>query len=533
MRNTAWHEQQLLAFFRDRRNYPHPVKSIRHYETHISHVFLAGEFAYKLKKPVKFSFLDASTPALRKKWCCLEVRLNRRLVPGMYLGVIPISQTHEGLHFGRGGKIIDWIVKMRRLPEERMLNRMISKRIVSHDHIRRLVTRLAKYFRHAPRLKSIEQYGMPARIKRMVSKNLQECRQFIPQLIEKTNWRFLDEAYRQYLTLYESLFQQRVREHRIIDGHGDLRCENICMTDPVAIFDCVEFEPAFRRGDIANDLAFLLMDLEVRGRFDLARTALNTYLAQTKDTDLISIVPFYKCHRSLVRGKVRALAWLQQPRSARGKHMRVLAGRHFRLALHYAHQFAPPRLIAVGGLIGTGKSTISKQLAMHLGATVLRTDEIRLKEFASLRKPAAEFDKGLYSSFVSRQVYRRLIQRADSLLRRGHSVICDGTFSQNRWRIALYRIAKRRDASFHFFECFIPRRLAIRRVAARYAARTDLSEAKPEYYDRLRARFEPVEGLPPLEYTRLLTTRPRDATLRTALESLRRVLRIDGMPIQK
>lgn len=515
------HERRLVAFFMGRRNYPHPVRSVRHYETHISHVFVAGDFVYKLKKAVRFAFVDASTLALRKKWCRLEVRLNRRLTPAMYLGMIPISETREGLGFGRGGKIIEWVVKMQRLPEELMLDRLISKNKIHPNDIRRLITRLTVFFRRAPRIKGVEKYGMPARVKQMVFKNLRECRPFISQLMAEEEWRFLDRAYRQYLTLYKPLFRLRVREHRIIDGHGDLRCENICMTKPVTIFDCVEFEPGFRCGDIANDLAFLLMDLEVRGRADLAQVALKTFIEQTKDRELVNIVPFYKCHRSLVRAKVRALAWLQQPRTIRGKRMRVFARRHFRLALRYTRQFAPPRLIVVGGLIGTGKSTLAKNLAEQLGAAVLRTDEIRLKEFASFRKPGAGFSQGLYAPAVSRQVYQRLIQRADSLLKRGFSVVCDGTFSKNTGRIALRRIARRRGASFHFFECIIPRRLAMRRLAKRYAARIDISEAKPEYYDRLRTGFEPVKGLLSLsEYTRLFTLRSPRATLNAALEPL-------------
>lgn len=520
------YERQLFAFFMNHRNYPHPVKSIRHHETHISHVFLAGDFAYKLKKPVKFSFLDASTSHLRKKWCHLEVRLNRRLAPHMYLGVIPISRTRDGFCFGKRGKILDWVVQMRRLPEGLMLDRLISEDHISLNDIRRLITRLVPFFDPLRRMTLVDKYGMPARVRSTVFKNLSECRPFIPKLLKETDWQFLDEAYRQYLGLYEPLFYRRVKERYIIDGHGDLRCENICLTKPITIFDCVEFEPAFRRGDVANDLGFLLMDLEARGREDLSRTALDTYTTQTKDKDFVNLVPFYKCHRSLVRGKVRALEWLQQQHSSRGLHARTLARRHFRLALKYAHQFAPPRLIIVGGLIGTGKSTLAKHLAKQLGATLLRTDEIRLKEFVSSQTQVG-FDQGRYSSSVSQKVYQRICQHAKLLLQGGHSVVCDGTFSKNKWRMALYRIAHRRNASFYFFECVIPRRFAMRRVAARYVARADLSEAQPEYYDRLRSRFEPVKGFSKREYTRLFTIRSPHKVFRTALQFLQRVSKID------
>jgi aminoglycoside phosphotransferase family enzyme/predicted kinase len=515
------HEQRIVAFLSRRDSYPHPVRNILRRETHVSHVFLAGTFAYKLKKPVKFPFLDASTLALRKQFCQLELTLNRRLAPAVYLGMVPIVETPTGLRLGGQGRIVEWVVKMRRLPEDRMLDQLVARRQVSRRDMVRVADRLIPFFRRAARSKRIDRYGTPASVSELVLGNLRECQPFVGTLLPEADRQALEAAFRQYLTLHEPLLARRVKERRIIDGHGDLRCENICMTDPVSVFDCVEFQPAFRCGDVVNDFSFLLMDLEFRGRRDLTQALAQQYRRRLHDPACERLLPFYQCHRSLVRGKVRGLAWLQHPHSAEGRRVHKLSRRHFRLAVQYARQFAKPRLIVVGGLIGTGKSTLARALAQALGAVWLRTDEIRLREFAGARRPRQGFAEGIYAPHISDLVYQRLIRRAEAIIRQGRSVICDGTFSKASGRVLLRDVAQRYGASFHFFECIVPRGVALRRVAARYAGKTDISEAQPAHYDRLRAGFEPVRGWSARDWSRLSDNRAASATFQAALQVLR------------
>lgn len=517
----AAHERRVVRFLSDPRHYPHPVGRVVHRETHISHVFLAGRFAYKLKKPVTFPFLDASTLALRRRWCRAEVALNRRLAPWLYLGMAPIIQTREGLRLTGQGRVVEWVVKMHRLPEDRLLDRMVAGRRVRRRDVERTVDRLILFFRRAARTQAIASFGTPARVERLVFTNLEECRPFVGRLLAASDRSLLAGAFRQFLTLHEPLLRRRVAEGRVIDGHGDLRCENICLTEPVTIFDCVEFEPAFRRGDIAGDLGFLAMDLEFRGRRDLAEAVVARYQRRTHDATCRMVLPFYQCHRSLVRGKVRGLMGRQAGDTPRGRRMRRLAKRHFQLALRYARIMAPPKLVVVGGLIGTGKSTVARELAAALGAAWLRTDEIRRREFRRHRRTGQGFAEGLYAPSVTERVYRRLSRRADVLLREGRSVVCDGTFARARWRQRLRGIARRRGASFHVVECTVPRAVAMRRVAGRDATRADLSEARPEFYDRLRAGFEPPQRGERRQWMRLATNRPRRLTSQAALRTLR------------
>ncbi len=564
------HEQRIVRFLARPASYPHAAATVARRETHVSHVFLAGPFAYKLKKPVTFPFLDASTLARRRRFCELELSLNRRLAPAVYLGLAPIVETPRGLRLGpstrpgglardaarrdvpgerqRSGGVIEWVVQMRRLPEERMLDRLVASRRVTRRDMARIADRLTRFFRSAARSRPISRYGMPAQVAALVLGNLEECRPFVGRLFSESDYLLLQTAYQQYLALQEPLLAQRVRQGRIIDGHGDLRCENICLAQPappsklkrlaapraspavgwasrgVSIFDCVEFQPAFRCGDMANDFSFLVMDLEFRGRADLADALAGQYQRRLGDATFGRVLPFYKCHRSLVRGKVRALAWSQHPRTPQGLRVRALSRRHFRLAVRYARAFAPPRLVVVGGLIGTGKSTLARSLARALGASWLRTDEIRLREFARARRPGQAFAEGLYAPHISELVYQRLLRRAEALVREGRSVVCDGTFSKAAGRSALRAIARRHGASFHFFECVVPRAVALRRVARRYAARADLSEARPDHYDRLRAGFEPRprRGWPRRDWTRLSDDRAPRATAAAALDALRR-----------
>lgn len=520
------HEKRIVQFLLKPSSYSHPVTQVLRRETHVSHVFLAGVFAYKLKKSVKFPFLDSSTLTRRRRFCHLELVLNRRLAPSVYLDLVPVTDSPKGLRLGqedRKDRVIEWLVRMHRLPEERMLDRLVARHAVRPKDIKPIAERLIRFFKSAHRSSVIDRYGAPKEMQTLLLDNLHECEIFVGRLVSRETYAFLEAAYRQILALYEPLWMRRIREGRIIDGHGDLRCENICMTNPVSIFDCVEFQKAFRYGDMANDLSFLLMDLEFRGRKDLARVLVERYRKNIADSTLDRVLPVYQCHRSLVRGKVRGLAWLQHPRTKEGRRIRKLSCRHFDLALAYARGFAPPRLIAVGGLIGTGKSTLAKHLSQALGAAWLRTDEIRLREFANKRSTHQGFAQGIYAPHISDLVYHRLIQRAETLVSQGQSVICDGTFSKASGRESLRDVARRHGASFHFLECVVPKAVAMNRLRRRFMAQADLSEAQPTHYEWLSRGYEPVRGFTASEWTRLNTSGSSRSSFQTALHALRHV----------
>ncbi len=523
------HESRLVKFLSRPDTYPHPVGLVDRRQTHVSHVFLAGDYAYKLKKPVKFPFLDASRLADRKRFCLLELSLNRRLAPSIYLGIVPVTEQAGRLALNGRGRPVEWLVKMRRLPEDRMLDQVLAASKATKRDIERLADRLLPFFRTAARGPAIRRYGEPTAVAELVLGNLRECAPFLGKLLEEPDRAFIEAAYKQFLALQGPVLARRAREGRIIDGHGDLRCENICLSsggqtslgsDP-QVYDCVEFQPAFRCGDEVNDLSFLLMDLEFRGRHDLAKVLERRYRSAMHDPTFDDVLAFYKCHRSLVRGKVRGFAWLQHPRTTEGRRIQELSRRHYKLARGYAAAFAPPRLVVVGGMIGSGKSTLARGLAETLGAAWVRTDEIRVKEFARFRRPRQGFSGGLYAARVSAMVYARLEVRAATLLRQGRTVVCDGMFAKEQGRRRLQQLAKRLGASFHYIECWVPQTVALRRIGRRLAAGADLSEARPEHYARLRQGYERPRGWARRAHTRLSDDRRPEATLTAAVAALR------------
>ncbi|HBH97684.1 MAG TPA: kinase, partial [Candidatus Omnitrophica bacterium] len=216
-----------MSFLSNPASYTPPVDCVERRETHVSHVFLAGAFAYKLKKPVTFPFLDASTLALRRRWCGLELTLNRRLAPRIYLGLAPVVEGTEGLCLGGKGRVVEWLVAMRRLPEARMLDQLVAKDRVSRRDMFRIADILARFFRTCARSARINRFGASRLVAELVLGNLRECAPFVGRLLSEKDLRLLESAYRQFLSLHEPLLQRRGGAGRIIDGHGGLRCENI------------------------------------------------------------------------------------------------------------------------------------------------------------------------------------------------------------------------------------------------------------------------------------------------------------------
>ena len=211
------HEQRIVQFLSRPSSYPHPVDRVERRQTHVSHVFLAGSFAYKLKKPVRFPFLDASALSERKRFCQLELSLNRRLAPQTYLGIVPITESRGALRLGGTGRAVEWVVKMNRLPDQRMLDRVIAARRAHRRDLEAVADRLIPFFHRAARSQVIDRYGTPTAIAELVLDNLRECQPFVGRVCSEDERRFLESAYRQYLTLHEPLLSHRVGERRIID----------------------------------------------------------------------------------------------------------------------------------------------------------------------------------------------------------------------------------------------------------------------------------------------------------------------------
>lgn len=275
-------------------------------QTHISWIVLAGPCAYKIKKPVSLGFLDYSTLEKRRAACEREIVLNRRLCPKVYLGVVPVTEHYGQVELGGPGRVLDYAVWMRRLPEARMLDRLLERGEATARMVEAVADRLAAFHATAATGPGVDEYGTPEAVWGNAVENFDQTRPFIGRTIDARTWVLANWATRRFLDARRALFERRVAEGRVRDGHGDLHAASICMAEPLAIFDCIEFNDRFRCSDVAAEVAFLAMDLEFNDRRDLAATFVDRYLAASGDDELRELLPFYISYRAFVRGKVES-----------------------------------------------------------------------------------------------------------------------------------------------------------------------------------------------------------------------------------
>ncbi|HWB08060.1 MAG TPA: AAA family ATPase [Pirellulales bacterium] len=490
--------------------YPDRPSRVELVETHISWVFLTDRFVYKLKKPVRFDFLDYGTPEARRRACQAECELNQRLASDVYLGVLPITIDAKGkIVIGGSGRTVDWLVKMRRLPADKMLDELIRTGRLSEAESERLASWLAGFYHRLSPI-FVEAGDYRAAIERHVRSNREEllsARHGLPaELVKRCH-----SAQLRFLALEKAQFEARVCDGRIVDGHGDLRPEHICLDGTPIVFDCVEFNAELRRIDVADELAFLAMECEHLGAERVGRRILEAYRQQSHDHFSAPLESFYKCYRACVRAKVAALAAAQDPAHSAAQRARA----YLALADRCAAQLGPPTAIVVGGLMGSGKSTLASSLAELLGSDWLSTDAIRRELLGASAAPAA-YNEGLYSPEHRQQIYNELLHRADLLLRARVSVVLDGAFLTAAQRQAVVGLARTAGAVPLVVRCACPAEVAMERIERRAAG--SLSEARPELYAAQQAREEPFESRDTLSVD---TTTPLRLQESPVLEELR------------
>jgi uncharacterized protein len=482
--------------------YPERAERIDFKQTHMSYVFLAGEYVYKVKKPVHFDFADCSTLATRYELCCEEVRLNRRLAPEIYLGVLPIYRDHNRFYLGEETRSFDpaaheYAVRMRRLPDDRMLDRLVRAGQISLADIDTLAKRLAGFHQRAF-TPGASRHGSATSIGRSVLHNLDECEQFIGETITAEQFAAIHEYLKGFVAAHHELLNNRARHGYVRDGHGDLRCEHVCMTENIQIFDCLEFSESLRCVDVASDIGFLAMDLDSLGAFHLADELVHTYARETGDDSFATLITFYQCYRACVRGKVEGLKSLEHevPDVERDE-ARDRAHAFFSLAYRYASR-ARPALVIVCGLSGTGKSTVSRTLRNRTGFEVLDSDRIRKRLAGVPERSRSEsaYAAGIYAPAFDRLTYDTLIAEAEDHLRNGRGVIVDATFKRREDRLAIVTVANRCGVPVLFIECQANQAEVLSRLSERSRKGDDPSDATQEVYLHQRAEFAPLREFP-------------------------------------
>ncbi len=497
-------------------------------ETHISWVFLAGDAVFKVKRPVSLGFLDFRSLEQRRRACEAEVSLNQRLAPGIYLGVEPVRLGADGRHrlFGEG-EVVDWAVHMVRLPELERADARLQAGTLSTTDVERLALLLSTFHAQARCDDETARFGTIEAIRLNVLENFDQTRDTLGAFVTTAQADEIRTWQLDFLNQHKSDLEARIRNRRIRDGHGDLRLEQIYFREGggIAILDCIEFNERFRFADVCADLAFLSMDFADHDRVDLAELLLASYCRESNDYDLYALVDFYESYRAFIRGKVSAMLATDASVSAAARERAAAeARRYFLLALAAGREpLSQPKLIAVGGIIASGKTTVATALGREMPAAVVEADRTRkfiLGVAPTQRLPDAAW-QGAYAPELTEKVYAEVLRRADVVLASGRPVIVDASFRSRLERDGARALATRYGVPFYMVEVRCDPEVCRRRLARR-AEETGVSDGRLDIFDEFRARFEPMTELRPEEHTILDTDQPLTESLRALRETLDR-----------
>lgn len=481
--------EPLIKALLNPRCYREPVSTVEVLETHISWVLLAGEHAYKIKKPVNLGFLDFSTLDKRRHACQEELHLNRRLAPELYLDVLAILGTEQEPRFGDQDSpgAIEYAVRMRRFAQDARLDHQLEAGLLTASDMDALAFRVAQFHEQAPRAGHDSPYGEPSAVHAAVRENFAQIE---PLLRDQADRRALTRvaamAERRFATVHAELARRKT-DGGIRECHGDLHLANLArLPTGITPFDCIEFNPALRWIDVISETAFLVMDLHHRCRKDLAFRFLNTYLQVTGDYTGIALLSYYLAYRAMVRAKVAAIESAQQSPPP------DIAHREYRAYVELAERLGNPSngaVILTHGLSGSGKSWVSQRLLELLPAVQVRSD-VERKRLFGLRadEPSRSApDSGLYTATANEQTYARLAELAGVIAGAGYAALVDATFLERDRRRSFMDLAHTLRVPIAIVECRAPVALLRQRISARSG---DASEADLTVLERQLHRYE-------------------------------------------
>ena len=531
------------------RAYPADDGPVDLVQTHISSVFLSPRFVFKFKRPVDVGFTDFRTLRQRHHFCRQEVRLNRRLAPGVYLEVLPLWLDDGRLRFEPGGTLVDYAVVMKRLERECMMDHLVVSGSLTPEHLDGVARRLADFHKNSSHRKTsrkknseknsrpknhrggdtIARFGGLDVLIRNWEENFAQVEPYLNVTIARHDFESLQQGVFSFLTRNRALLEQRVRDGFIRDGHGDLRCEHVYLGKEIKIIDCIEFNDRFRYGDVASDLSFLLMDLAALGHPEWSRHLLSRYMEFSEDSGMIRLVPFYACYRAFVRGKVLSMKLSDKHLPLADQHrIQERAQGFFALAMDFSRQMPPPVLLLLAGLMGTGKTALGQAVSGRTGMPMLSSDAIRKElaageEAGSATPPSksasrrAAYGEGLYSQAWSERTYHALLERGGRHLQAGRSVILDASFSRREFRQRAYALARQHGAEAFLVECSLREAEIRKRLGRRRRAGRALSDGRVELLARQKADFEPITELERKRHLVVRTDKPPGAVAEQVL----------------
>ena len=522
--------KSLIEFLKKRESYPHSPDAVQHIQTHISNVFMAPPYVYKTKKRVDFGFLDYSTLEKRKQYCEQEVELNRRLCSEIYLGVECIIKSDHGLEIAsldskmEKRDIVDYAVKMKMLDERYFLHFYIERNTLTHEHLDRVADKLGEFYKGQSPDKTIGSYGEREKIRFNTDENFHQTEAFIGDTISREAFDAIKYFTNSYLDQKEELFRSRIEENRVVEGHGDLHLEHIHVSPGgVCIYDCIEFSERLRCGDQAVDLAFLAMDLEYNDRWDDSRYFIDQMALKLEDSELTTIIDFYKCYRAYVKGKVKSMKSTEEEVEEDDRNTAAgIASVYFNLSLRYALIGSRPLVIVCMGRIGTGKSTLAEHVGNTLHIEIFSSDRIR-KEMAGQplnERPAPEKRKNLYSSDMSRKTYDALWKNVKNSVKQGKSAILDATFSIAAGRRNIIDRLESIGADYLFIEAQAPDDVIKSRLKSRETDSQTISDARLEDFKMLTEKYETPSEINSDHKIEIDTGSPMTDTIKTLYQKL-------------
>jgi aminoglycoside phosphotransferase family enzyme/predicted kinase len=535
-------QDEIVRALADPAFHPSRPAEVRLHETHLSHVFVGGPFAFKLKKAVRFSFVDFTSVETRRAVCADEVRLNRRLCAPLYLGVREVVRRPDGtLGLDGPGTPLEPLVWMRALPAPGMLPRALAERRVTAAHLAAFARALAAFHASPDTALADPNQAEPDVLAARWQHVLDDAAPMIGSVLTAVEHAVLADFGRLFVARHESLLRGRAPAGRFRDGHGDLHAGNLCLVgerlpevagapavEPgLYAFDCLEFSPELRANDVASEVAFLAMDLVVRGRPELADAFVDAYGAASGDDELRVLLPFYACHRACIRGMVQGLAagGASRPETKREA---IAAGReHFAHATRLAWRAAGPTIVLCSGLSGSGKTTLAVALADGTGFRHLASDALR-KTRAGLdphARAAGDVAARLYEPQARDAVYAALAAEARKALAAGEPVILDATFHRRATRAPIHALARELRVPIVVVHCVADESVIRQRLDARAARPRETSAGQPalsdagfDVYLAQRAAAEPPAN--DEHVLRVDTAGERDAVRDRALHEL-------------
>lgn len=480
---------KLISALQNPAFYPHPTDNIQLIETHISWVILTGPYAYKIKKPVNFGFLDFTSLEARQHFCREELRLNQRLTRDLYLDVLPITGSEQTPQLQGDGPAIEYVLKMRQFPQSGLLSELQNQGLLHAQHIDELAQQIASFHNHAPKISADHPLAQPDAIMAPILQNFEQIRPLLNDADDLQQLEALQAWAQDSFIRLRPLLEQRRDNGSIRECHGDIHLGNATLIDgQVTLFDCIEFNEPFRLIDVACDAAFLAMDLEDRGLHSLSSSFINAWLEQADQHQALPLLNFYKAYRAMVRAKVSLFRYCQEQEPAILQQYRNYA------TLAESYSAIPSRFLAIThGTSAIGKSTVALQLVEDLGAVRIRSDYERKRLFGEQDEAHKDqLNKGIYTANAGAATYQRIHHLARQALQAGFPVVLDATYLHDSSRQQARDIADDCGVPFLILDCHAPDAVVAGWLAERQQEGVDPSDATLEVITAQQASRKPL-----------------------------------------